>query len=220
MRYRSFAAHARGVIALLASLAAAPALAGTLQVDPILVEIGEARKTGSVTIRNQESVPVTIRAYPLGWTQADGADAYRDSSALIVSPPIFTIPAGGTQLVRVGLRGPEGAGRAYRLIIEEVPEAGPAGGVRVALRLNLPLYAMIEAGRKDDIVWSLPRRGDKGWTIEATNRGAGYVRVDAASAAAATGLRIDRSTSFGTILPGSSRVWTVEADPLITGQAD
>ena len=112
-----------GLLLLGSAFAAAPAAAGTLQVDPITVELSADRKVASVKIRNEEAAPVTIRAYVLTWTQEGGEDVYEESSSLILSPPVFTIKGGGTQLVRVGLRNPAAAGKAYRLIVEEVPEA-------------------------------------------------------------------------------------------------
>lgn len=209
-----------GASALLLALAAlpAPAVAGALQVDPIKLEISQQRRTASVTVRNEERTPVTIRAYPLGWSQADGEDVYQDSSAVIVSPPVFTIPAGGTQVVRVGLRTPAAANRAYRLMIEEVPEATPGAGVQVALRLNLPLYAMVAEGSPSDIGWAVMQRPD-GWALEATNRGTGYVRVDADQARAGAGVRAAAGTNFGVVLPGASRVWPIGQQPDIVDRA-
>ncbi len=187
---------------------AAPAAAGTLQVNPVLVAIDADHRTGSVTVRNEEASPVTIHAYPLAWRQQAGAESYDETAALIVSPPVFTIPPGGTQVVRVGLRNAAAAGQAYRLIIEEVPEAAaPGSGIRVALRLNLPLYAMIPAGTPADLSWTAARRPGGGWVLEAANRGAGYVRLDHEAAAAATGLRFGDDAAFGTVLPGATRHW-------------
>lgn len=214
----SFLPPVRAAVALLTLAATSTASAGTLQVDPIRVEIDGDNKTGTVTVENEEAKPVTIRAYPLAWTQADGNDVYAETAAVIVSPPIFTIPGGGTQLVRVGLRGSEGAHRSFRLIIEEVPQASPGGGIQVALRLNLPLHAMIKEGAKSDIIWAVRRQAGAGWIIEATNRGTGHVRVDAAWAAAATGLAIDPSTSFGVVLPGASLAWPIGTDIKIADQ--
>lgn len=52
-------------VRLLAAIAAltlpATAPAGSIQVDPVKVEITPDRKTGSVRIRNTDSKPVTIR---------------------------------------------------------------------------------------------------------------------------------------------------------------
>ena len=209
------------MIAAAASLAAsAPAFAGSLSVDPIRLEIGAGRRTATLRVRNQEQVPVTIRAYALTWTQVDGEDRYEDSAAVIVSPPVFTIPAGGTQLVRVGLRTPSAVPAAYRLMVEEVPQASPGGGVQVALRLNLPLFSAIAAGSADELSWSASRGADGRWSVEAVNRGRNYVRVEQAAAQAATGIAFDGAGgNLGVILPGSSRRWTVGAEPVLTDGA-
>jgi fimbrial chaperone protein len=208
------------VLALSAAAGLAPAAAGTLQVDPVLIEIGGARRTGSVTLRNEEDVPVTIRAYPLGWRQEGGEDRYEESAAMIVSPPVFTLAPHASQTVRVGPRRPSPARQAYRLIIEEVPEAAPAGsGIRVALRLNLPLYSNLSAGVPADLAWRAYRMSDGAWAIEAANRGAGWVRVEAGLAEAATGLRLAEGFAFGTVLPGGARRWVVGANPRIGDRA-
>ncbi|MFN3944105.1 MAG: molecular chaperone [Allosphingosinicella sp.] len=205
----------RGASALFLAAAAvsAPAAAGTLQVDPIRLDISQQRRTASVVVRNMEQVPVTIRAYPLAWAQESGEDVYTDTAAVIVSPPVFTIPGGGSQTVRVALRGAPAGPAAYRLMIEEVPEANPGVGIQVALRLNLPLYSSLPPGGMADIVWSARRAADGAWQVEAANRGSGWVRIEADQAAAATGIRYPDGTAFGTVLPGASRVWTIGPRP-------
>lgn len=218
MRLKHLLGFACGA-ALAAALPAGPAMAGTLQVNPVLVQINTGRRTATVTIRNEEAEPVTIRAYALGWRQVDGEDRYDDSSAVIVSPPIFTIPGGGTQLIRLGLRAPSAAPQAYRLMIEEVPEARPSGGVRVALRLNLPLYSGIDAGSAGDLRWSARHEGDGSWTLLAVNGGGGYVRLDSAAAQQATGLAFDGNMNFGTVLPGATRRWRIGSLPQVRDQA-
>jgi fimbrial chaperone protein len=207
-------------LALTAAAGSTPAAAGTLQVNPVLVEIGAARRTGAVTVRNVENVPVTIRAYPMAWRQEGGEDHYDETSAIIVSPPVFTIPPGGTQIVRVGQRGAPGAPKPYRLIIEEVPEAAPpGGGIRVALRLNLPLYASLAPGAPADLRWSAARQPDGHLAVEARNTGAGWVRVDAGIAQAGTGIRFEDGFAFGTVLPGGVRRWPVGDSPSYSDRA-
>jgi fimbrial chaperone protein len=138
---------------------------------------------------------------------------------VIVSPPIFTIPAGGTQLIRVGLRTASADPRAYRLIVEEVPQALPGGGIQVALRLNLPLFAMMNAGTPAELSWGATRAADGRWTVEASNRGPNYVRVEPAAAEAATGIDFDNSTNLGVVLPGSRRRWIVGSAPAVLDRA-
>ena len=202
-------AIASGLAAIMWAAWSAPASAGTLQVNPVLVDITADRRTASVTVRNEEAVPVTIRAYALVWTQADGGDSYDETAEVIVSPPVATLAPGATQLIRVGLRAPAGAPRSYRLIIEEVPEANPGGGIRVALRLNLPLHVLTAPGVAGDLQWSARREADGGWSFAARNTGAGYVRLTPEAARAATGIRFDDSVHFGTVLPGATRRWRV-----------
>ena len=210
----------RASLCLAAALAApAPALAGSLQVDPIRLEINTGRRTATVRVTNQEQSPVTIRAYALSWTQPGGEDRYEETAAVIVSPPIFTIPAGGSQLIRVGLRNPSGTARAYRLMVEEVPQASPGGGVRVALRLNLPLFVSIDPGEASELRWAASRGADGRWAVEASNPGRTYVRVEAAAAEAATGIDFATNVNLGVVLPGSSRRWLVGSEPAIVDRA-
>ena len=218
MRIRRALALACGASLLWAPLIAWPASAGTLQVNPVLLEVNASRRTAMVTLRNEESEPVTVRAYPLQWRQADGEDVYEETSAVIVSPPIFTIAPGATQLIRVGLRSPSGDRRAYRLIIEEVPDARPTNGIRVALRLNLPLYSTITAGEPSALRWSAWQEGHD-WIVEAVNNGTGYVRLNPDLAQAATGVRAGGNVNFGTVLPGATRRWRIGAQPDVRDQA-
>lgn len=207
MRSNALPAALCGLLAVLWTTWGAPAMAGTLQVNPVLVAIDSDHRTASITIRNEDPVPVTIRSYALIWRQADGNDVYEETGEVIVSPPVFTIAPGATQVVRVGLRNPAAAGKAYRLIVEEVPEASPGGGIRVALRLNLPFFAHVGPGDAAQLRWSASRDADGIWFVEAANQSAKYVRIDGAAASAATGLRFDDDMHFGTVLPGGMRRW-------------
>lgn len=210
----------QGAACLAASAAVpAPAVAGSLQIDPIRLEINAGRRTATLRVTNQEQSPVAIRAYALGWTQVNGEDRYEETSAVILSPPIFTIPAGGTQLIRLGLRNPAGGPRAFRVMVEEVPQASPGGGVQVALRLNLPLFVSIAPGQASELSWAASRGTDGRWTIEASNAGRNFVRVEPAAAEAATGVDFAAGTNLGVVLPGSRRRWVVGIEPAILDRA-
>ena len=217
MRIKRALELACGASLLWAAAAVSPAHAGTLQINPVLLEVNASRRTALVTLRNEESEPVTVRAYPMEWRQVDGEDRYEETSAVIVSPPIFTIAPGATQLIRVGLRSPSGARQAYRLIVEEVPDARPTNGIRVALRLNLPLYSAIPAGEASSLRWSAWQEGG-GWIVEARNEGTGYVRLNPDLAQAGTGIRAADNVNFGTVLPGATRRWRIGAQPDVRDQ--
>src|SRR3954469_12713448 len=100
---------ALAVLTLLAfGIAAPPLLASSFQVDPVNITLASGRQTASLTLRNTDSAPVSVRVLAFRWTQDNGADVYTPSKDVIVSPPIFTVAAGSTQLIRLGLIKPRG----------------------------------------------------------------------------------------------------------------
>jgi fimbrial chaperone protein len=206
-------------LAALCAGAAHPAAASTIRVDPIKVEISSDRKIASIRLKNEESGPVAIRAYALAWSQKDGEDRNEETDAIIVSPPVATIAAGATQLVRVGVRPGASSRGAYRLIIEEIPQAEKGGGVRVALRLSLPLYVNLASGQAQQLGWKLFQRADGAWVAEATNATDRYIRAEVADVAAATGISPSAVPGFGVVLPNSRRRWLVGPKPAIADRA-
>jgi fimbrial chaperone protein len=183
-----------------------PSWAGSFSVNPVQISLPAGERTASLTIKNSDAAPVSIRAQVLKWTQVDGIDRYSATTNVITSPPIFTIPAGGTQLVRVGLRD-RGVARAYRLILEEIPtQEKVPGQVQVTLRLNLPIYLLPKGGGKPDVSWHAWRSSDGIVTIESQNRGSGHLQV-VQILAEQDGRKTILSKSMGVVLPGSSRIW-------------
>src|SRR3546814_9833017 len=65
----------------------------------------------------------------MAWSQSGGKDVFAAVDDILATPPIFTIPAGGSQVIRVGSRrapDPQHE-RAYRLFLREVPPAPQPG---------------------------------------------------------------------------------------------
>jgi len=207
------------IAAAVLAVTAAPVAAGSLQVDPVKVEITAERKIAAVKIKNEGSAAVTVRGYALGWEQVDGEDRYEEVSSIIVSPPVATIAAGGEQLMRVGIRPSASGVGSYRLIVEEVPDANPGAGIQVALRLSMPLFVYQKTGALADLSWSAVREADGSLSVEAKNRGSGYVRIEPAEAKAATGIDFAATGSLGTVLPNSSRRWVMQRQPTIIDRA-
>jgi fimbrial chaperone protein len=191
------------LIGLALGISGMPAAASSIFIDPIRVELSQDRKIGAIRVVNQDGAPVSIRVSALKWEQKDGQDVHADTSDVIASPPIFTIPPNGTQLLRVGLRGgTASAFKAYRLIVEEIPApAEESDGVRVTLRLNLPVYAAPVKGRGEPLRWALAQ----------DNAGMRPVQVRTIRAVTATGKPVVLSSAMGVVLPGSMRRWVVDA---------
>jgi fimbrial chaperone protein len=206
-----------GIVALAAAfwLPPTPAHAGTFSISPLRVELSARAQTGALTIRNQEATPVVVQAEAMLWEQVDGEDRLSPTRDVLVSPPVFTIPANGSQLVRVALRQPADAQRelAYRLILTEVPQqASPEfTGLNVALRLSLPIFVAPASLASPRLEWSAARNADGAITITARNAGNAHGRVLSFSVAPATGTAaaiLQDAAAY--VLPGQSRTWTLD----------
>ena len=189
--------------------AASPAAAGSFRVDPVNIVLAEDRGATELRLTNVEAAPVGVRVTALRWTQRDGVDVYEATNDVIASPPIFTVAGGATQLVRFGLRR-RIPGAAYRIHVEEIPQAATTGtGVRVALKLDLPMY--VASGNKAPaaLSWSVRRAADGTLLAESRNGGGVHAQVSAVEALDATGRKIGKSTIRGVVLPGSMRAWSL-----------
>ena len=187
-----------------------PAWAGSFSVNPVQISLPDGERTASLLIKNSGAVPVSIDAQALDWTQVGGIDRYGPTTDVIVSPPIFSIAPGKSQIVRVGLK-TRVAGHAYRVILEEIPRQEQIPGeVQVRLRLNLPVYLLPARGGKVDVHWRAWKSADGAVFIEGRNDGSLYQQV--------TGLEAEQdgvsrvlSSQMGVVLPGSSRLWKLAA---------
>ncbi|HYI48434.1 MAG TPA: molecular chaperone [Allosphingosinicella sp.] len=197
----------------LLGFAATLASASSFQVDPVSIELIQGRRSASLSIRNRDTQPVAIRVRLYRWTQVDGADVHTETDDLIASPPIFTIPAGARQLIRIGPRAASTA-FAYRIVLEEIPRPHAAGtGIQVALRVDLPLYVVPQAAGGPDLAWSAWRGADGLVVIEARNGGTRHSQVLGLATVDAAGRRVILSSQMGVVLPGGARRWNAGAHP-------
>lgn len=191
---------------------AAPASAGSFKINPVQVTLTADAKAASLTITNADLAPVSVHATALGWTQPDGRDLLSPAPEVIISPPIFTIAPGQSQLVRVGLRA-RGSASAYRLIFEEIPRGQPAQGqIQVNLRLNLPLYLVPAGASSARLEWHAFADHSGALVIEGRNLGGRHARITGIDAPH-NGTTEPLSRAMGDILPGSRRRWEVGKHP-------
>src|SRR5437762_3595299 len=96
--------------------------AGAFTISPIRIELSSRAPMVAVTVRNNDSsATATIQTQSMSWSQEGGQDVYKDSRALVVSPPIFTLQPGAEQVVRIALRSAPPAEREalYRVYFQE-----------------------------------------------------------------------------------------------------
>ena len=71
--------------------------AAAIGVSPVRVTLSDKQKIGTITVRNDGTEPVPMQLEVLNWSNEEGEDVFTSTRELIISPPIFTIPAGGSQ---------------------------------------------------------------------------------------------------------------------------
>jgi fimbrial chaperone protein len=174
-------AIARALLAIGMLAAAGTAAASSISVAPIRVELSAAKRTAVLTVRNQEDAPVIVQARPAAWSQRAGEDQLDDTHDLVVTPPIFTLPPRGAQVVRVALlREPDPSRELdYRLVLSEVPNptAAETTGLKVALRITLPMFIAAPVHTAADLLWSHQWLPDGTLAIQAQNRGTAHLQI-------------------------------------------
>lgn len=200
---------------LAALLALSPASAGTFTISPLRVDFADATGTAVLTVRNEDAKPVVVQTQGLAWSQEGGQDALTPSRDLLVSPAVFTLPAGGSQLVRVALRRSVDPARelTYRLLLQEVPQAASPdfSGLQIVLRLSVPVFVEPLAPASPQIAWVAARGGDGKLSLSARNDGSAHARIHRFSVKTADGATtVLDQPELAYVLPASSRHWTFD----------
>ncbi|MFL5337075.1 MAG: molecular chaperone [Geminicoccaceae bacterium] len=150
----------------------------SLSVAPTRVELGPGDPAGVVTLQNNAAEPVMVQVQTFAWPRTAASDDLEPTRELLAVPPVAELPGNGKQIIRVALRASLTGNRehAYRLLITEVPRGGSSGtGVRIALRLSLPVF-VTPPGAAPKPVWSL--RQEQGIAhLVLVNDGNAYLQV-------------------------------------------
>ena len=172
-RSRCWRAAAGAAVALLA--ATAPGWSQTplrgFAVSPVSVEMQPGQRAAVITVRNSSEEEVSFQVRPFAWDQAAGSDQLTPTEAVVVSPPLGRLPAGGSQVVRLVLRQPsQGREATYRIWLDQIPPPTHSGSVAFALRLSIPVFVEPPGRLQPRLRWSLETRGSE-LSLVAVNEG-------------------------------------------------
>ena len=215
MLARAMTKAAFGIILLV--MGASVASAASLGVSPVRVTLSESQSMGAITVRNDGTEPATLQMEMLNWSQAEGQDVLTPTRELLANPPIFTVPAGGSQLVRVGLRrAPDGQRElTYRIVLEELPPppSPDFNGTRMLMRISLPVFVLPKIDAKPVLLWQATHTPQGALKISLTNNGNAHIQI-ANFKLSLHGSQQPWVTkeSAEYVLPGQSRDWTLPAN--------
>lgn len=194
----------------------APVLAAGLDVNPVRITLSKQQAIAAITVNNRASEPSVIQVEIVRWDQGDGQDRYHPTRKLLVNPPVFTIAPGGSQIVRVGLNSKVDKTRelAYRVYLQEVPPpAAPEfAGLRMALRLGLPVFVLPDAAAKSTLNWDVKRGTDGTFKVAVTNTGNAHARIQdiKLTTQREAGRVIAAQSAHAYLFPGQSAHWTLK----------
>ena len=143
---RRFVVAGAGAIAVM--IAAAPAFASDLNVQPISIHLKPNRTSDTITVENRGTETIRIQVSGFAWDQdATGAmklDATRD---LVFFPVLLTIEPGKKKSVRVGLQNtaPTLTEKTFRVFFEELPSvksqlAPETTGLTLLSKFGVPVF--------------------------------------------------------------------------------
>ena len=197
-------------------LCARGANAGSFEVNPIRIDMSAGTRSAALTLKNSGTEAVVVQASVMAWAQDNGQDAYAATKEVLVTPPIATIPPGGEQILRLGMRrAPDATNElSYRVFLQEVPPPPKPGfqGLQVALRVSLPIFVQpLKGPAKATLVWNLELQGEDGLRLRLDNKGSGHIQVsEIALHLAGNEQAIASQSLLAYVLPGQSRTWELK----------
>ena len=192
------------------------ALAGAFQISPLRLTLSGAAPIAVMTVHNGGLQASVMQLNVMAWSQTATGDDYQPTADVLVTPPIFSIPPGGTQIVRLGLRRQPDARRelAYRLFLQEVPSADKESAIKVVLRFGIPIFLAPDGPAALPLLeWHIVAVSGGALRIEALNRGDAHAQMAGFAVHTVAGgavLGEYRGTDY--LLPEQTRQWTVRID--------
>jgi fimbrial chaperone protein len=203
------------VLALFSTLS----YAGSLRVGPTLVRLDSRHRVVALRVTNNNTVATPIEVQVMKWRQENNDDDYAATSELIVTPPIFELAPGETQIVRVGLRTAKSELLAsavegsFRVFVSELPiehnKLEPR--TQMVLRVGIPVFVQAVSDEQAELRWQLTPVSENDWRLEVRNSGTTHVHIlSVGISSRSVKLATDLNGLY--VLPGARRAWTVRVN--------
>lgn len=193
-----------------------PAHAANFSVSPIIRDIPAETGIAVFEIANQDNEPLSFQVQAFSWTQRDGEDFREPAEDLLIVPPVATVAANRTQIVRVALRNPDRSREhAYRVVIRELPKQNENSrefALQTLLAFDVPLFFAAENGTRE-LAWRVSSRGPGTLLIHADSIGTRFARFDSIRIMGPDDREIAVIKGPLYILAGARQSWEVTPGP-------
>lgn len=192
------------------------ASASGLQVTPTSLSLQPVRAADGIWLRNSGDALLNAQVRVYHWTQENGEDKLTPTRALVASPPMLKLEAGGSQLVRVIRTGapPADIEQAYRVVVNELPLKNDKGGLNFVLRYSIPVFVQspASADAKPELTWTL-RRNNDGVVLIVNNKGNTHAQISDVKITDGSGQQHTlKQGLLGYVLPGMNMRWELKSD--------
>lgn len=192
------------VLLLTLCLVSLTANAANIGLMPLGARTVENDANQVLTLTNREAEPVKMQVRVFTWSQVDGHDVLVQTTALIATPGIVELPAGGKAKIRLRKLG---HGNAFRVLVSELPKPISEQATQVGFRLEYSLPFLFEPAGAPQAVLVASRASGR---VVLTNKGGHAAKITAVGPTAATPWPITLPNA-GWILPGSTMSISVPA---------
>jgi fimbrial chaperone protein len=188
--------------------------AGALQIWPIEIFLDSQSDVVQVNVNNTSSTDTFVQAMVVLWPSSEGPISYEPTQDVMVSPPIFDLPANASQTVRLALRKslPEDSESTYRLVVTEL--AKTAGLVpntlNVAVNMNMPVFVTPPSATAQPS-WSLANTDFEGQYLVMTNQGNAHLNIKRIALLGGQDREpLFESENGGYVLAGEEKRWALK----------
>lgn len=206
---------------------------GGFQISPIRLSLSQQNPIAVMTVRNNSTTSRAMQLESMQWKQRDGEDLYKPTREILASPPIFTIPPGETQIVRVGLRREPAHTEelSYRLFLREIPmDTAFTGEVKITMRFGIPVFVTpTQTPAEPQLNWRIRAASQNTLVIEAINDGNAHIQITHFIITNSTNnTLLTEQQNMQYLLPQQQRKWLIAVDAIpqsdsrltITGETD
>ena len=165
-------------------ISAESAAAASLDVNPVRIDIGSAGRPAELRLTNTGSTPLSVQVDAVQWSQdRDGIDELAPTDQLLAVPPLFTVPPGARQIVRIGFLGEpsDERERSFRLLVTEIaasPKPADGSALAMRMRLSIPAFvAPVEGPAAPEIVLAGVASETAGHRLTLQNIGGAHARL-------------------------------------------
>ena len=186
--------------------------AGAIGVTPVRVTLSANQKISALTVKNPGTEPMSMQLELMNWSQHEGKDIFTATRDLLANPPIITLPPGGSQLIRVGLRRAPDRERelSYRLFLQQLPPVVSSDfqGALMLMRVSLPVFILPKVGTKAALHWQVALTPKGALKLSLSNNGNAHIQIKNLKLSLPDNSQpwVTRQTSVY-VLPGQSRDW-------------